>query len=311
MDRRFAMTSFHHLMLLKTLVFAALLSLSALVAPASANAAINNCTVSTAGIVFPAYNTVTRSAVDSTGTITVRCNGSGSENLRLTITGGNANACSPKEMLKGAAVLQYRIFQDPARTSNFCSGGNRLDITISFASGPDQTRTYTMYGRVLANQNPSWGNYSDPVLTLSLNSGGNTLDSVTFSVNGSVAPTCSVSSGTLAFGTYVSASGTLGTAAVSVNCSNGAPYQISLGGGQNLSGTIRRMARTGGGYLNYELFSDPGRVTAWGDGTALGAKVNGTGSGGAQSRTVYGRIPAGQAPNPGTYRDSVIVTVDY
>ena len=86
---------------------------------------------------------------------------------------------------------------------------------------------------------------------------------------------------------------------------------MSLGSGQNSNGTTRRMAGPGGQFLNYGLFRDSGRTVQWGNGTALGGQVSGTGSGSAQSLTVYGRIPASQLATPGSYSDSVVVTVEY
>jgi len=295
---------------LKALLLAALLSVAAMFAAGPAQATISSCSVSSAGITFPAYDTVTRAQVDSTGTITVTCTGNGNENLSLNLTGGDTGSCSPREMRNGGNALGYQVYRNAARSQAFCDGGNRLDITINFGGGSTQTHTYTMYGRVTANQNPVWGSYSD-LLTVALKRGGNTLATGTAPIYGSVSPTCSASAGTLGFGGYVQTAASLSTATVSVNCSNGAPYQVSLAGGQNLSGTVRRMAAPGGYYLSYELFSDALRTAAWGDGGALGARVSGTGSGGAQSLTVYGRVPAGQMTAPGSYDDSVIVTVEY
>jgi spore coat protein U-like protein len=169
-----------------------------------------------------------------------------------------------------------------------------------------------MYGRVLSGQNPVYvaAGYSD-TLSIALKRGGNTLASTTASVTGSVAAICTVSAGTLGFGAY-SGTAVNAAAAISVNCSNGAAYQVGLSGGGYQSGSTRRMAGPGISRLSYQLFSDSARLTPWGDGSAqLGARRGGTGSGGAQSLTVYGRIPAGQSPAAGSYSDSVVVTVEY
>jgi spore coat protein U-like protein len=67
---------------------------------------------------------------------------------------------------------------------------------------------------------------------------------------------------------------------------------------------------SGGATVNYTLYSDSGRTTVWG--TTIGTNtVAATGSGAAQSYTVYGRIPAQTTPAPGTYNDTVTVTVTY
>lgn len=96
-----------------------------------------------------------------------------------------------------------------------------------------------------------------------------------------------------------------------MNCSSGGAYQVSLGAGSNASGGTRRLAGPASSFLSYQLFRDSARTLAWGDGSALGARVSGTGNGSNQTLTVYGRIPAGQSVAVGTYTDSVLVTVDY
>lgn len=310
-SHNFAMTATDRSLPLRAFIVAAVLALVAVLAPGEADATINRCLVSSAGINFPAYDTVGKTAVESTGTIRVECTGKDTETLSVNITGGYGS-CPTRQMRNGTAPLTYRIYQDATRVTDFCDGASRLDFTLAFGTTTSTlVRNFTMYGRVNASQTPTWGSYSDPLVTVAIKRGGSQVASATFPVNGSVSPTCSVSSGTLDFGDYATAAAALGTATVSVNCSSGAPYNISLGGGQNLNGTTRRMARSGGGFLNYELFSNALRTLAWGDGTGTGAKVSGTGSGASQSRTIYGRIPAGQSAAPGSYTDSVLITVDY
>ncbi|HEX8525937.1 Csu type fimbrial protein [Allosphingosinicella sp.] len=285
--------------------------LGSVLQPAPAHAGINSCSISSSGIIFSPYDSQTQLAVNGTGTITVTCTGDGPTNgLSLNLTGGNAGSCSTRQMRKGSESLNYQVFRESGRVNAFCDGGSRLDINMDFTTGGTQTQTYTMYGRVSASQNPTYGAYSD-LLSVSLKKGGGTIATTTASISGSVAPICTASAGTLGFGNYSTASAAVSSASVSVNCSNGASYQVSLGGGQNLNGTSRRMVGPSGAFLSYQLFSNSGRTIAWGDGTALGAKVNGTGNGLSQGLTVYGRIPAGQSPNPGSYSDTVVVTVEY
>ncbi len=71
------------------------------------------------------------------------------------------------------------------------------------------------------------------------------------------------------------------------------------------------MLGVAGQYLTYTLYSNAGRTTTWGDGTTYGAQVSGTGSGANQSLTVYGRVPASQSPTPGSFTDTVVVTLSY
>ena len=294
---------------------AAALLAALVVAPGRAEATITSCTMTATSIVFSPYNTQTKPAVDSTGTLEIECFGNGTTNaasvhINFGVSGGGT--CTTRRMANGANRLNYQIYQNAARTTNFCNGSSRMNLNFNLGTG-SQRQTITLYGRVAASQNPPYSTtpYTD-TLTIDLRSGtgGTILASRTITVSSMVAAICTISAGTLGFGTY-SGTAANATATVSVNCTGTAPYSVAMGGGNNLSGSLRRMAGPGGSYLNYQLYSDSARVTPWGDDSALGARKAGTGSGSAQSLTVYGRIPAGQYPGPGSYSDSVLVTVEY
>ena len=100
---------------------------------------------------------------------------------------------------------------------------------------------------------------------------------------------------------------------ISVTCTTGATYNIGLDAGANPStaGDIntRRMASSGQ-YVAYQLYSNAGHSTAWGN-TIGGNTVASTGTGSAQSWPVYGQVPAQTTPAAGTYTDTVQVTVTY
>lgn len=298
--------------------FAAMLAVALVAAPGRAEATVSSCTLTTAGIAFSPYNTQTRAAVDGTGTITVECFGNQNNNtVSIHLTGGISTTCVDRTMRSGTNNLVYNLFRSAARSGDhFCNGLNRVELVFDLRNGGRQTQTITVYGRVNASQNPIFSStpYTDS-LTATARSGtsstGSFLGSTVFDVSGSVAAICSVSAGTLGFGAY-SGTSVNATAAVSVSCTSGAPYQIAMGGGSNQSGSARRMAGPASNFLTYQLYSDSARVTLWGDGSAqLGARHGGTGSGSAQSLTVYGRIPAGQSPAAGSYSDSVTVTIEY
>lgn len=287
-------------------------ALALVLAPSPAKAFVSDCTITTTGLAFSPY--VSPNLLDGAGSVTITCDGSGATNsLNITLSNGNNSGnCSPRRMAMGANRLSYDIYSDPGRTTLWCAGGGtRLDFNLDFSTGPTQTRTFTLYGRVRANQNPPYGTtYSDSVTATVRRSNGNSLDSVVVPVTGSISPVCTVSTTALAFGSYVPTAASLGTGTVTVTCTNTAPYQISLDAGANADVTSRRMA-FGAERLSYTLYSNAARTTLWGDGTTFGSRVSATGSGGAQARTVYGTIPAGQAPAPGNYSDSVLVTVEY
>jgi spore coat protein U-like protein len=96
---------------------------------------------------------------------------------------------------------------------------------------------------------------------------------------------------------------------LSVNCSAGTPYTIALNGGLNADGTSRGML-AGANRAPYQLHQDAARTTLWGDGTTFGTVLGGTGTGAAQTVTIYGRLTSLNFP-AGTYADTVTATVTY
>ncbi len=92
---------------------------------------------------------------------------------------------------------------------------------------------------------------------------------------------------------------------LSVQCTIGTTYDIGLNFGIN---GFRRLA-TGGNTIFYDLYQDAARTTWW-DPAPFGA-VGGTGTGSAQSYTVYGRVFNQATPPNGTYTDTITVTVTF
>lgn len=134
----------------------------------------------------------------------------------------------------------------------------------------------------------------------------------TMAVTASVVAACSVSAGSMAFGAY-SEDAVSGTANLTVNCTNAAPYTIGLGTGLGSGATTTTRVLTGsiaGTTLNYDLYQDAALTTPWGD-TVDTDTYAGTGSGADQSIAVYGQIPANQNGSVGDYTDTVAVTVNY
>ncbi len=130
------------------------------------------------------------------------------------------------------------------------------------------------------------------------------------SVTASVATACSITTSSVAFGAYagsqIDANGT-----VTANCVTGTSWTIGLGAG-NGSGatTAARKLTSGANSLAYALFSDPTHSTNWGN-TVGSDTIAGTGTGGNQANTVYGRIVSGLTPASGSYTDTVIATINF
>lgn len=64
-----------------------------------------------------------------------------------------------------------------------------------------------------------------------------------------------------------------------------------------------------GAYVAYNLYQNSGRSLPWGDGDATGSVLSGTGTGNNEEVIVYGRVPSQTTPSPGTYTDTVQVTI--
>jgi spore coat protein U-like protein len=129
---------------------------------------------------------------------------------------------------------------------------------------------------------------------------------------------CSVSATALSFGPYDPSSATSldGTGTVTVTCTGllSASWDILLSTGSSGSFTPRRLL-SGGNSMQYNLYINAARTQVWGDGTGVTAKVSdshfnivGTSH---YSYTAYGRIPALQDLAPGTYADTITVTLNY
>jgi spore coat protein U domain-containing protein, fimbrial subunit CupE1/2/3/6 len=121
-----------------------------------------SCTISATSVNFGNYNVFNGTAVDSTGTITFRCNSS-AFNISVSLTDGAATTFNPRTMIKGAEKLNYNLYRNSARTTIWGDGtGGTQQYTN--ANPPNNSNvTLTVYGRVPAGQDVSAGAYSDTV----------------------------------------------------------------------------------------------------------------------------------------------------
>jgi spore coat protein U-like protein len=137
--------------------------------------------------------------------------------------------------------------------------------------------------------------------------------STTFTSQITLAATCTINSAsTLNFGSQgILAANVDQTSTIQVTCTNTTPYNIGLDVGTGSGATVAtRKMTSGGATVSYSLYSDSAHTTVWG--TTIGTDtVAATASGSGQSYTVYGRVPPQSTPAPGTYSDTVTVTVTY
>jgi spore coat protein U-like protein len=122
--------------------------------------------------------------------------------------------------------------------------------------------------------------------------------------------TCTFSSApSVAFGNYntknASPTDSVGTIAITCGAAPSGVAKLSAGSGTYAQ---RRMT-SGANTLNYNLYTTSARTQVWGDGTSGTGTVAFTKTN--NSLSVYGRIPALQNAVPGTYSDSVVVTISF
>lgn len=237
--------------------------------------------------------------------------------------------------------LAYNIYTDAGYTTIWGSytwngaGGPGYEIDITLNASGAGSATKTLYGVIPAGQQsivPGSASSSFSGLEKYINYGYTTagtclaedLPSTSstggFTVSATVPTSCSVSVTTLDFGSMSSIPSNVDVAAtISPTCTNTTPYSLGIDNGLNASGAQRRM-RLGAtsDYLNYNLYTNSGRTSGWLTTTSTtsctsGAStcVLGTGTGSAQSVSVYGRLPPQTPTAAGTYTDTAIVTLTY
>jgi spore coat protein U-like protein len=133
----------------------------------------------------------------------------------------------------------------------------------------------------------------------------------TMAVSATVVNSCTVSANPLAFGQYSGTALNVSSTIV-VTCNTGDGYSVGLNAGGGTGATITNRLMTlssGSATMAYSLLNGSYTGTNWGN--ASGSWVTGTGSGAAQTLTVYGVVAAGLYPTAGSYGDSVTVTLTY
>ncbi|WP_419234608.1 spore coat U domain-containing protein [Rickettsia endosymbiont of Nabis limbatus] len=133
-----------------------------------------------------------------------------------------------------------------------------------------------------------------------------------FAVTATVLPSCTVTATPLNFDPYTSQSNSDKTSTISVICTTGTSYHVKLDQGQHgTSTTARKMQGTvTSSTLNYFIYSDSARTINWGNNANNNDSPQGTGTGLAQTYTVYGRIPSGQTTAPAdAYTDQIGVSI--
>lgn len=127
------------------------------------------------------------------------------------------------------------------------------------------------------------------------------------------AASCSVTvSSGVSFGAYNVFNSTAldGVGTIRIACNQSWVFvRVTLSAGSSNSFTARTL-RSGANQLQYNLYTSATRTTVWGDETG-GTSAVYLFPAPSTTRSVYGRIPAGQDAAVGSYTDTITVRVDY
>ncbi len=138
----------------------------------------------------------------------------------------------------------------------------------------------------------------------------------TMAVRTLVAMSCSMTVSELVFPSYDTSAVThnLGSGTITSTCTLGGSATITIGEGSNANeesnpATPKRQMANGSSMLEYDLYTDLLYANLWGNTSLTGNAITGTGA--PLVVNVYGRMGPGQVGAPGSYSDSVSVTLTY
>jgi spore coat protein U-like protein len=122
---------------------------------------------------------------------------------------------------------------------------------------------------------------------------------------------CNVDVAPLSFGTInaLEIHDTDSTTTITVTCPAATTYTATAGAGTG--SYAERQMTAAQGHLDYQLYTEASRSLVWGDGSAGTNTLAGTAGPTGDTQTVYGRVPAQPLAIPGTYADTILVTISY
>jgi spore coat protein U-like protein len=135
---------------------------SAFATTATVNVAVTatvqtDCTITTGAMAFGTY---TGAAASTTATLTVTCTNTTPYNVGLNAGATSGATVTTRQMLNGAATLNYGLYTNSTWTTNW---GNTTGSWVA-GTGNGSAQTLTVYGQIPAAQFVTPGSYSDTVL---------------------------------------------------------------------------------------------------------------------------------------------------
>ena len=138
----------------------------------------------------------------------------------------------------------------------------------------------------------------------------------TMPVSVNVINSCTVAASPMSFGapTAIGGANIDSTSTITLQCTNGAAYDVALDLGLNATAGQRFMSNGAATPVKipYNVYSDSARSANWGSTSGTNTVAGVAGASGAVSLTAYGRIPStATSVGAGSYTDTVTVTVTF
>ncbi|OOG53896.1 hypothetical protein B0E47_11905 [Rhodanobacter sp. B05] len=314
------------------------------VAPARAAGGISCTSANMSAVSFGTVNALS-SLSTTTATLTYLCNNSDKNNTHsaticFSIGEPGGAQTNPRQMSSGTNKLNFQLYQDPSYTQvwgsqYFGSFLTPLAVNLTLAKDASTNNAQaTLYAQVLSGQTTAAaGSYTDSYqngdTAVTVNdvqgstapgSCGGTNANVFFPflVSATVQKNCTVAANDLTFNAVAAGTATApGNTTLSVTCTVSTPYTVGLAPLNVTSTTgLGTMKGTGSNTntVQYQLYSNSGLTQVWGNTAAVGSTGNGvagSGTGSAQSLTVYAKTTTTTDVTPDTYSDTVQVNVNY
>lgn len=118
---------------------------------------------SVVGVSFGGYDAFDASPLDSTGSITYRCD-AGVSALLIDLSEGQAASYAPRAMAGDAASLVYNVYLNAARSSVWGDGFSGTDHYGPVTPPAGTSVSVPVYGRVPAGQSVPAGSYGDTLV---------------------------------------------------------------------------------------------------------------------------------------------------
>lgn len=124
------------------------------------------CIVTSNNLSFGNYNPTGASPTDATTTFNVTCTTGTSFTVGLNAGTTSGATVTTRQMVNGASTLGYALYSDTSRTTNW--GNSPGTDTPAATIAGTSASTFTIYGRIPAQQNVAAGAYTDTI-TITIN----------------------------------------------------------------------------------------------------------------------------------------------